>query len=114
MFAVMPGNSLPPGLSASMITGYVTTLEVVVDAMRTCVTTPLNLTPGYESTVNETGCPSRTLPMSASGTVASTWMRFRSVAMLRSGTAFIDETTVCPSSTDRLITTPFTGETIVQ
>ena len=52
--------------------------------------------------------------MSASGTVASTWMRFRSVAMFSSGTAFIDETTVCPSSTDLLITTPFTGETIVQ
>ena len=97
-----------------MITGYVTTLEVVVDAMRTCVTTPVKVSPGYESTVNDTFWPSFTLPMSASGTVASTWMRFRSVAILKIGTAFIDETTVWPSSTDLSSTMPLTGEMMVQ
>ena len=34
--------------------------------------------------------------------------------MFKSGTAFMDETTVCPSSTERSITTPLTGLTIVQ
>ena len=39
--------------------------------MRTCVTTPVKVSPGYESTVNDTFWPSFTLPMSASGTVAA-------------------------------------------
>ena len=52
--------------------------------------------------------------MSASGMSAATQIVSRSSAIVRTGTAFIDETTVSPSSTLRSITMPSTGETIVQ
>ena len=61
-----------------------------------------------------TSCPTLMSPTSASGTVASIQIVFRSSAIVSTGTAFMDETTVSPSSTLRAITTPLTGERMVQ
>ena len=66
------------------------------------------------SAVNVTTCPTWMFPTSASGTVASTHTVLRSSAIVSTGTALYDETTVSPSSTLRAMTMPSTGERIVQ
>ena len=81
---------------------------------RTRRTTPRNVRPGSASTVNETPCPARTEPTSASFTDAQMRIARRSLATRKSELTLMDETTVCPRFTRRSTTTPSTGETIVQ
>ena len=90
-----------------------TTLCTIWAALRTCTIRPLKVSPGKASTVNFAGPSTRTRPMSASSTLASTCIFVRSLAMVKRVGAARLAATVCPTSTARDTTTPSTGARIV-
>src|SRR5258708_7221343 len=79
----------------------------------TADTVPWNVSPGYDSTLNTTGSPGRTPPMSASSISTSTCMRVRSAAIVNKTGAWNADATVCPTSTLRATTIPSIGDVIV-
>ena len=112
-FAVMPGRSLPDGLSTATTTVYVTTFWTTCAAFRICVTRPTNVSLGNASTVKVAWSFSLTRPMSASSTLVSTCIFVRSWAIVKSTGAWRLAATVWPTSTWRETTTPSTGALIV-
>ena len=78
-------------------------------ALRIDVTLPVNVRPGYASTVNVAGWFTRTRPTSASDTLVSTCILVRSCAIRNSVGAARLAATVWPTSTFRDTTTPSTG-----
>ena len=91
-----------------------TTLLTVIGELRTCATVPWKVRVGYASTVKSTLWPSTTPPMSASATFESICILVRSFAIWKIVGVLKLDATVWPSSTARKITTPSTGETILQ
>ena len=124
MFAVRRGFNFKSGLSAEITTSYVTTVEEddeleddvllsLLSPRRSCSSFPSKTSFGYASTVNETRCPSCTLPISASSTSAMICIFVKSAAIVNKVGVSKPAATVCPSSTALLITTPLIGRVIV-
>jgi hypothetical protein len=82
----------------------VTTLLLVMGALRIWVTWPLKRSPGKASTVKRMFWPVFTRPTSASSTATFTSIWRRSRAMVNSTGAWNEAATVWPTSTLRLIT----------
>ena len=74
----MPGNSFRSEFETPITASYVITFCTLMGALRIEVTVPVNVCPGYASTVNVAGWLTRTRPTSASDTFVSTCIFVRS------------------------------------